>query len=130
MNTNPVSEVETLIRDFLEQRQRSIDHHKKKTDAEKEYNKLLALSGGEEKNFTLEQAEKIFKAHREMTLNEEYLREAEARFNEAYEKLKELGRILFHANITAEMDLPTLNGHATGTRQVTVTFPNGEVNVI
>ena len=130
MIANSVSEVERLIADFIEQRQKSLHHHKKKNDAEKEYNKLLVNYGGEEKNFTLEQANKIYNAYQEMTTNEEQSRTAETLFNEAHEKLKELGRILFHATITADITIPAVNGEVPRIKEVRVTFPNGEVLVV
>ncbi|HJS54594.1 MAG TPA: hypothetical protein VJ765_08630 [Chitinophagaceae bacterium] len=130
MITNPNSEVEKLIIDFIEQRQKSLYHHKKKTDAEKEYNKLLANSGGEEKNFSLEQADKIYKAYQEILKNEEQSKLAENRFEESYAKLKELGQILFYATITADVIIPPVNGGVPAAKQVMVTFPNGEVNVV
>ena len=39
------SEVEKIISDYIEQKQRSHYYHKKKNDAEKEYNKLLVSFG-------------------------------------------------------------------------------------
>jgi hypothetical protein len=41
MITQTGSEVEKMIQDYVEQQQRSNYYHKKKRDAEKEYNKLL-----------------------------------------------------------------------------------------
>jgi len=104
-------------------------YHKKKSDAEKEYNKLLVNSGGEDKNFTLGEAEMIYKAYVEMLVNEEQSKNAQTLFVEAEEKLKEIGRILFQASITAEISLPPVNGSPCHTKQVTVTYPNGEVLV-
>lgn len=130
MSGNNLSEVATIIQDYLEYRQKYLDFSKKKTDAEKEYNKLLAISGGEEKNFTLEQADKIYAAYREMLTNEEHSKNAEEKFSEADKKLKELGQILFYATITADIPLPPANGGTWNTKQVTVTFPNGEALVI
>jgi hypothetical protein len=124
------SNVEKLIVDFLEQRQKSLYHHKKKNDAEKEYNKLLAISGGAEKNFSLDQADKIYKAYQDMLVNDEQSKLAEGRFNESYEKLKALGQILFYASITADVTIPPVNGGTSSVKQVMVTFPNGEVNVV
>ena len=123
------SEVEKLIVDYIEQQQRSLYHQRKKIDAEKEYNKLLTIFGGEEKNFSLEEADKIYKAHQEILVNEEKSKLAEAKFNESYEKLRELGRVLFHASITADIVIPPVNGGLTTSKRVTVTFPNGEVFV-
>ena len=127
---NSVSEVGKIIQDYIEHRQKSYYYHKKKTDAEKEYNKLLVTYGGEVKNFSLDQAEKIYKAYREMLINDEQSKITEAKFNEADEKLKELGRILFQATITADITIPPVNGGIFETRQVTVTFPNGEALVV
>jgi hypothetical protein len=129
MIANPGSEVEKMIFDYIEQRQLSLHHHKRKTDAEKEYNKLLANSGGEEKIFSLDQANKIYKAYQEILTNEQQSKQAEDRYNQSYENLKELGRILFYANITAEITMPSLNGGGPVAKQVTVSFPNGEVFV-
>jgi len=123
------SAVEKLIIDYIEQHQKSLYHHKKKTDAEKEYNKLLTISGGEEKNFSLDEADKIYKAYQDILVNEEQSQMAESKFNESYEKLKELGRVLFYASITADVIVPPVNGGLPIQKKVTVTFPNGEVFV-
>jgi len=130
MHVNNGSEVAHIISQYIDFRQKSLYYHKKKTDAEKEYNKLLVTFGGEEKNFTLEQADKIFNAYREMQMNEELSRQAEEKFFVADEKLKELGRILFHATITADVAIPPVNGGIPHTKQVTVSFPNGEAFVV
>ena len=121
--------MEKLIIDYIEQHQKSLYHHKKKTDAEKEYNKLLTISGGEEKNFSLDEADKIYKAYQDILVNEEQSQMAESKFNESYEKLKELGRVLFYASITADVIVPPVNGGLPIQKKVTVTFPNGEVFV-
>lgn len=122
-------EVEQLIIDYIDQQQKSLYHHKKKSDAEKEYNKLLAISGGEEKNFSLDEANKIYKAYQEMIINEERSKQAEEKFLESYEKLKELGRVLFYASITADLVIPPVNGGLPAQKKITVTFPHGEVFV-
>ena len=129
MNTTPVSEVEMIIKDYIQYQSHYLSYHKKKNDAEKEYNKLLVISGGEDKNFTLGEAELIYMAYREMLLNEEQSRIAETRFMEAEAKLKEIGRILFQASITAEISIPQVNGTPYQTKQVMVTYQNGEVVV-
>ena len=130
MIINTVSEVEKIIQDYIEQKQKSHYYHKRKSDAEKEYNKLLVSYGGEEKNFSLEEANKIYQAFKEMQINEELLKNAEDKFNEADEKLKELGSILFHASITAHINIPPINGEGIVSKQVTVSFPNGQALVI
>jgi len=130
MIMNSDSEVEKIIQDYIEQKQKSLYYHKKKNDAEKEYNKLLVTYGGEEKNFSLEEASKIYRAFKEMQINEENLKNAEDKFNEADEKLKELGSILFHASITANIRIPPINGEGVISKQVTVSFPNGQALVI
>lgn len=123
------SAVQKLIVDYIEQHQKSLYHHKKKTDAEKEYNKLLAISGGEDKNFSLDEAERIYNAYQDMVVNDEQSKLAESKFNESYEKLKELGQVLFYASITADIIVPPVNGGLPAQKKVTVTFPNGEVFV-
>jgi len=127
---NSVSEVEKIIQNYIEQKQKSHYYHKRKNDAEKEYNKLLVSCGGEEKNFSLEEADKIYKAFKEMQVNEELFKNAEDKFNEADEKLKELGSILFHASITANIIIPPINGEGVISKQVSVSFPNGQALVI
>ena len=127
---NTVSEVEKIIQDYIGQKQKSHYYHKRKNDAEKEYNKLLVSYGGEEKNFSLEEANNIYRAFKEMQVNEDLLRNAENKFNEADEKLKELGSILFHASITANIIMPPVNGEGFVSKQVTVSFPNGQALVI
>ena len=128
MNTG--SEVEKIIRDYIEQQRKSQYYHRKKNDAEKEDNKLLVNFGGEAKNFSLEEANKIYQAFREIKINEEQLKSAEDKFNDADEKLKELGHILFHATITANIMIPPVNGEAVVSKQITVSFPNGQALVI
>ena len=128
MNTG--SEVEKIIRDYIEQQRKSQYYHRKKNDAEKEYNKLLVNFGGEAKNFSLEEANKIYHAFREIQINEEQLKSAEDKFNDADEKLKELGHILFHATITANIMIPPVNGEEVVSKQITVSFPNGQALVI
>lgn len=124
------SEVAGIISDYLENKHQFLSYHKKRTDAEKEYNKLLVTSGGQDKNFTLDQAEKIYVVYREMLANEEHSKAAEQRFNESEQKLKQLGQILFYASITADIIVPSVNGNGSGFKQVTVTFPNGEALVV
>jgi len=58
------------------------------------------------------------------------LKNAEDKFNEADEKLKELGSILFQASITADIKIPPINGEGVVSKQVTVSFPNGQALVI
>ena len=130
MIMNAVSEVGKIIQDYIEQKQKSHYYHKRKNDAEKEYNKLLVSCGGEEKNFSLDEANRIYHAFKEMQVNEEHLKNAEDKFNEADEKLKELGSILFHASITADIIIAPINGEGIISKQVTVSFPNGQALVI
>ena len=128
MNTG--SDVEKIITDYIEQQRKSQYYHRKKNDAEKEYNKLLVNFGGETKNFSLEEANKIYQAFREIQINEEQLKSAEDKFNDADEKLKELGHILFHATITANIMMPPVNGEDVVSKQITVSFPNGQAFVV
>ena len=130
MVANSDSMVEKIIQEYIEQRDRSFYYSRKKTDAEKEYNKLLVIFGGEAKIFSLEEANKIYNAYREMQINEEQSKIAEEKFSEADEKLKELGHILFQATITADITIPPINGEAVKTKQVTVSFPGWQALVI
>lgn len=127
MTTYEIQDVRNLITDYLEQRQRSLYYHKKKNDAEKEYNKLLAISGGEDKNFSLDEANKIYTAYQEMKISDQLSQEAATDFSNADEKLKELGQVLFHGTLTTEIVVPPVNGEMPSARQVTLTFPNGQV---
>ena len=129
MITNTVSEIEKIIQHYMEQQQKSNYYHRKKSDAEKEYNKLLVSSGGESKIFSLEEANKIYKAFKDIEVNEEHLKAAEHNFNEADKKMIELGQILFHATITADVLISPVNGEQVVTKQVTISFPNGQVVV-
>lgn len=130
MNDRNNSSVAEMIKNYLDYRQKSQYYHKKKNDAEKEYNKLLVTTNGEIENITLEQAEKIYAAYTEMMINQEESRMADIKFREADEKLKEVGRILFHTPVIADIEMPPLNGESRHSKQVTVSFPNGEVLVV
>jgi regulator of protease activity HflC (stomatin/prohibitin superfamily) len=123
------STIEQLIRDYIEQKERSMYYGKKRLDAEKEYNKLLTHYDGEAKHYTLEQADKIYKAYLEMIANGEESSKAHALFEEIAEKLREVGQILFEATINAQILLKPVNGEAASTKSVRVTYVNGQVVV-
>ena len=122
MNSNILS-VENIIKDYLEHKERSIFYGKKRLDAEKEYNKLLTTYNGEAKHYSLDQADRIYKAYLSMSDNAEQSAQAQEKFIEAEEKLKEVGRILFEATITAEI------GESPAIRSVRVDYHNGQVVV-
>ena len=121
--------IEKTIQDYIELREISRLYGKKRNDLEKEYNKLLTNYNGEEKNYSLEQADKIYKVYCEMVSCEEQLKLAGESFDEAETKLKEIGRILFEATIHAEVTIPAINGTAAHTRAVMVTYNNGGVYI-
>jgi hypothetical protein len=129
MIDNPNSEIEKTIKDYLELQEVSRLYTKKRNDLEKEYNKLLTNCNGEEKNYNLDQADKIYKIYCEMISCEEQSKIASDSFNEAENKLKEIGRILYEATIHAEISLPAINGTAAHTRSVMVTYTNGQVYI-
>jgi len=129
MINNPNSEIEKTIKDYLELQEVSRLYTKKRNDLEKEYNKLLTNCNGEEKNYNLDQADKIYKIYCEMISCEEQSKIASDSFNEAENKLKEIGRILYEATIHAEISLPAINGSAAHTRSVMVTYNNGQVYI-
>ena len=123
------SEIEKTIKDYIELQEISRLYGKKRNDLEKEYNKLLTVHNGEGKNYSLEQADKIYKVYCEMITCEEQLKIASDSFNEAEDKLKEIGRVLFEATIHAEISLPAINGTGLHIKSVMVTYNNGEVNI-
>ena len=125
--TTPAS-VETIIKDYLEQREKSQFYGKKKLDSEKEYNKLLAKFNGQENNYSLDQANTIYKAYQDMIINGEQSTIAQTRFIEAEEKLIEVGRILFEATIDAEIEVSSMRGEASR-QAVRVDYRNGSVIV-
>src|SRR5688572_27067779 len=129
MINSPSSQVATIIRDYIEYKEKSILYGKRKLDSEKEYNRLLTKYNGEAKHYSLEQADNIYTAYLEMIANGEESTLAQTRFTEAEDKLREVGRILFEATINAEILLKPLNGDSPSTRAVTVAYNNGQVIV-
>ena len=129
MSLTPSVTIETIIKNYLEHKERSFVYGKKSVDAEKEYNRLLTKYNGESKTYSLEQANRIYKAYHDMIGYTEEARVAKERFIEAEEQLREAGRILFDASITAEIPITPVNGEAPGIREVTVAFDNGSVIV-
>lgn len=123
------STIEQLIRDYIEQKEKSMFYGKKRLDAEKEYNRLLTNYDGEAKHYSLEQADKIYKAYSDMIAHGEESSQARVRFDEAAEKLREVGQILFEATINAVISMKPINGDAATTRSVKVTYNNGQVVV-
>jgi hypothetical protein len=121
--------VETIIRNYIEQKEKSYSYGKKRMDAEKEYNRLLTKYNGESKTYSLEQANRIYKAYQDMIAFGEESGIAQSKFMEAEENLRELGRILFQATITAEIPTTPVNGEAPGIREVTISYDNGAVIV-
>lgn len=126
-NNHP--EIEKIITDYIELQEMSRLYAKKKNDLEKEYNKLLTNSNGEEKNYNLEQANQIYKTYCDMIACDEQSKMATESFNEAENKLKEIGRILYEATIHAEISLPPINGHGPRTKSVMVSYNNGQVYI-
>jgi hypothetical protein len=123
------SEIGKIIKDYIELRDMSRLYTKKKSDLEKEYNKLLANYNGEEKTYTLEQADKIYTIYSEIICCKEQIKIASESFTEAENKLKEIGRILYEATIHADISLPGINGMASPAKSVLVTYRNGEVDI-
>ncbi len=122
--------IEPIIREYIECRERSLYFGKMKIDAEKEYNKLLIRYNGEEKHYSLDHANQIYKAYCDMISYGDESAVAHERFMASEEKLREIGRILFEATITAEIAMaPPLNGEQQGTRTVRVSWNNGQVMV-
>jgi hypothetical protein len=121
--------VENLIKEYIEYKEKSSLYGRKRLDSEKEYNKLLTRYNGEAKHYSLDQADKIYRAYLEMVAHGEESSLAQARFTEAEEKLREIGRILFEATITAEIDMGPGSGESPVTRRVRIDYHNGQVVV-
>jgi hypothetical protein len=124
----PIVSVENIIREYIEHRERSRFYGRKKMDAEKEYNKLLAKFNGEENHYNLDQANTIYKAYQDMIINGEQSTIAQAKFVEAEEKLVEVGKILFEATINAEIEVDSMRGEPVRIA-VRVDYRNGNVIV-
>ncbi len=129
MNANPVPVVGTIIKEYLEHKEKSFFYGKKRMDAEKEYNRLLTKYNGESKTYSLEQANRIYRAYHDMLTYSEESTAAQNRFIEAEERLRELGRILFDATITAEITTTSVNGEIPHIKEVTIVYDNGQVIV-
>ena len=127
---NTRQSIEQSILEYIEYKERSMLFGKKRLDAEKEYNRMLTGYTGESKNYTLDQANKIYSCYLEM---QHFGSEAEAaaeRFQAAEEKLREIGQILFEASISADIPNPAeTNEDGPGWRTVTVAYHNGQVSV-
>ena len=129
MIINSNSDVEKIIKDYIVLGEMFRLYTKKRNDLEKEYNKLLANYNEGEKNYSLEQADKIYSVYREMISCEEQSKVANDNLHEAENELKRIGRILYEATIQAEISVPAINGTAPHTRSVTVSFSNDGVTV-
>jgi hypothetical protein len=129
MITGSNSEIEKTIRDYIELREMSGFYAKKRNDLEKEYNKLLTNHNGEAKNYNLDQADKIYKVYCEMISCGEQARIAGDSFNEAENKLKEIGSILYEATIHAQISLQAIDGGEPRIRSVMVSYNNGQVHI-
>ena len=127
MKTN--SNIEKTITDYVVLQEMFRLYSKKRSDFEKEYNKLLTNYNDGEKNYTLEQADNIYKVYSEMMSCEEQAKIANDNFNEAENELKKIGEILYEATISAEISLPAINGTPARTKAIIVAFNNGGVTV-
>jgi hypothetical protein len=126
---NANSNVEKTIKDYIVLQEMFRLYSKKRNDLEKEYNKLLTNYNDGEKNYTLEQADNIYKVYSEMISCEEQAKIANDNFNEAENELKKIGQILYEAAISAEISLPAINGTPARTKSIVVAFNNGGVTV-
>ena len=118
--------IETIIKEYLEFKEKSILLGKKRLDLEKEYNRLLTKYDGNEKQYTLDHADKIYKTYLEMMAHGQQSESARTRFSEAEEKLREVGQILFEATINANISMDHFDGQAPDTRSVTISYNNGQ----
>lgn len=123
------SDVEKTIKDYIVLQEMFRLYAKKRNDLEKEYNKLLTNYNDGEKNYSLEQADQIYKVYCDMLSCEEQSKIADENFNEAENELKKIGGVLYEGSIHAEISLPAINGTPARTKSVVVTFNNGGVTV-
>jgi hypothetical protein len=129
MQENNHSTISKIITDYIELTEMSRLYGRKQNDLEKEYNKLLTEYNGEAKNYSLQQADKIYKVYNEMLDYGEKSKIATESLCQAEEKLKEIGQILYESAIHAEIVLPAINGTPAQTRSITVRFDNGHVSI-
>jgi hypothetical protein len=126
---NANSNLEKTIKDYIVLQEMFRLYSKKRNDLEKEYNKLLTNYNDGEKNYTLEQADNIYKVYSEMISCEEQAKIASENFNEAEIELIKIGQILYEASVHAEISLPAINGTPARTKSIVVVFNNGGVTV-
>jgi hypothetical protein len=126
---NANSNLEKTITDYIVLQEMFRLYSKKRNDLEKEYNKLLTNYNDGEKNYTLEQADNIYKVYSEMISCEEQAKIANDNFNEAEIQLVKIGQILYEASVHAEISLPAINGTPARTKSIVVTFNNGGVTI-
>ena len=130
MHTTSNPGIESVIRDYIENRERFLFYGKKRMDAEKEYNRLLTKYNGEEKLYNLDHANSIYRAYCDMIAYGEQASQAQNNFMVSEERLKEIGQILFEATITADIAMtPAINGGTPVSRMVRVVYNNGQVLV-
>ena len=129
MQENNHSPISKIITDYMELTEMSRLYGKKEIDLEKEYNKLLTEYHVETKNYSLQQADKIYNVYKEMLDYKEKSKIATESLSQAEEKLKEIGKILYESTIHAEITFPAINGKAAQTRSVIVRFENGQVSI-
>jgi hypothetical protein len=129
MQENKRSEISKIITDYMELTEMSRLYGRREIDLEKEYNKLLTEYNGETKNYSLEQADKIYNVYKEMLDYKEKSKIAAESLCQAEEKLKEIGQILYESAIHAEITLPAINGTTAQTRSIIVRFDHGQVSI-
>ena len=129
MEENNHSTISKIITDYIELTEMSRIYGRKEIGLEKEYNKLLTEYHVEAKNYSLEQADKIYKVYNEMLDYKEKSKIAVESLLQAEKKLKEIGQILYESTIHAEITLPASNGTTAQTRSITVKFENGQVSI-
>src|SRR5690242_7985799 len=110
MQENNHSTISKIIIDYIELTEMSRVYGRKEIGLEKEYNKLLTEYNGEAKNYTLEQADKIYSVYNEMLDYKERSKIATESLCQAEEKLKEIGLILYGSAIHAQINMPAING--------------------
>jgi hypothetical protein len=127
MQENNNSTISKILSDYIELTEMSRVYGRKQNDLEKEYNRLLTEYNGEAKNYSLEQADKIYKVYNDMLDYKEKAKIATESVSQTENKLKEIGQILYESTVHAQINLPAINGTPAQTKSIIVRFENGQV---
>lgn len=121
------TQIGAIISNYVTQKENTIRFGRKKIDAEKEYNRLLTKFNGEEKSYSLSQADNIYRCYLNLAEYAKLEEQAKAAFMEAEEQLKEVGRILFEGTIYGEIAWPDGELQQGVIKSISVSFQNDHI---